>query len=175
MGYCDGSFLSFAWAGSASYDSEEVPKIIQSYARLTSAEDNLGAVCELATSLSAWKNVLYNHPKYKDSEIKLDSDSFLNSEYKDGCRLGISKSFSLGKSQQYKWEKNKSRLAQHETKETPSSKSTKSSDKGRWVSKCRFVYVPNPNYLGDQNGVAQNLENPRYISEEQCTDVYVKN
>lgn len=175
MGYCDGAFLSFAWEGSAMYESEDVPQVILEYQNFADSEGNPAKVCEIATSSSSWKNVLYNHPKYIVDGINLESNPKLRSAYVSGCKLGIEKSFKLGAQEYTKW---KERNAKREIKDnlvTASPLPSKSLGKGRWVSKCRFAYVPNPNYVGDQNGVAQNLAAPRYITERQCTDVYVLN
>jgi hypothetical protein len=46
---------------------------------------------------------------------------------------------------------------------------------GYWVSKCRWVRVPNPNYQGGSStSVNENIaKGPAYVSEQQCTDVFV--
>ena len=46
---------------------------------------------------------------------------------------------------------------------------------GYWVSKCRWVRVPNPNYQGGSStSVNENIANgSAYVSEQQCTDVFV--
>ena len=51
------------------------------------------------------------------------------------------------------------------------------SEKGYWISKCRFITEPNPNYFdSDPSSIMDNLSGPRpYITRRQCTDVYVRN
>jgi len=44
---------------------------------------------------------------------------------------------------------------------------------GRWVEKCRYVWVPNPNYPGDQVPLSERIGIPRDFSVRQCTDVYI--
>ena len=52
---------------------------------------------------------------------------------------------------------------------------TSNDSDGHWVSKCRWVRVPNPNYQGGSStSVNDNIANgPAYVSEQQCTDVFV--
>jgi predicted nucleic acid-binding Zn-ribbon protein len=54
---------------------------------------------------------------------------------------------------------------------------TSNDSDGYWVSKCRWVRVPNPNYQGGSStSVNENIANgPVYVSEQQCTDVFVSN
>ena len=54
---------------------------------------------------------------------------------------------------------------------------TSNDSDGYWVSKCRWVQVPNPNYQGGSStSVNENIANgPAYVSEQQCTDVFVSN
>ena len=58
------------------------------------------------------------------------------------------------------------------TTQPPASSDT--SGEGRWISKCRTVLVPNPNYPGDQAPISERIGIPRNFSQQQCTDVYVK-
>lgn len=51
---------------------------------------------------------------------------------------------------------------------------TSSNEDGRWISKCRKVSVPNPNYPGDQVPLSERIGIPRNFFQEQCTDVYVR-
>jgi predicted RNA-binding Zn-ribbon protein involved in translation (DUF1610 family) len=44
---------------------------------------------------------------------------------------------------------------------------------GRWVSKCRLVNVPNPEYPGDQVPLSERIGIPKFYAEQRCTDVYV--
>ena len=44
---------------------------------------------------------------------------------------------------------------------------------GRWVTKCRSVMVPNPNYPGDQVPLSERIGIPKFFTEQQCTDVYI--
>ena len=51
------------------------------------------------------------------------------------------------------------------------------SESGYWVSKCRTITEPNPNYYdSDPSSIIDNLSGPRpFITRRQCTDVWVKN
>lgn len=44
---------------------------------------------------------------------------------------------------------------------------------GRWVSKCRLINVPNPQYPGDQVPLSERIGTPKYYVEQSCTDVFV--
>jgi hypothetical protein len=44
---------------------------------------------------------------------------------------------------------------------------------GRWVSKCRLVNVPNPEYPGDQVPLSERIGIPKFYAEQRCTDVFV--
>jgi hypothetical protein len=44
---------------------------------------------------------------------------------------------------------------------------------GRWVSKCRTVSVPNPEYPGDQVPLSERIGISKFYTEQKCTDVYV--
>ena len=44
---------------------------------------------------------------------------------------------------------------------------------GRWVSKCRLVNVPNPEYPGDQVPLSERIGIPKFYTEQRCTDVFV--
>lgn len=51
---------------------------------------------------------------------------------------------------------------------------------GQWVSKCRLVQVPNPAYqpapagLSISERLAYDGDTRRYVTEQQCTDVYIE-
>jgi hypothetical protein len=173
MGYCDGASLSYSWIGSSTYDSTEVPKIIESYQNLVTSRNQSAEVCELATERSNWKNVLYNHPLYRNYEPGFILKDSIKSQYKEGCKLGIYKNFALGKSEYRRLQNQleRQKIRESEKSVVPSPTSTQTG--GYWVSKCRYVQVPNPNYIGGQTSVNQNIERPRYVTQEQCTDVYV--
>lgn len=51
---------------------------------------------------------------------------------------------------------------------------TGSNGEGRWISKCRTILVPNPNYPGDQVPISERIGIPRNFPQQQCTDVYVR-
>jgi len=53
------------------------------------------------------------------------------------------------------------------------SNGTGNDSEGQWVSKCRLVNVPNPQYPGDQVPLSERIGIPKFVAEQRCTDVFV--
>jgi hypothetical protein len=171
-GYCDGLWLSKSAPLNAVVSSfaSERTDIEKKYVDFVHSGNDSEAICKLATDPKEWK--------YSDGVGGHDKVTNI-SEYVSGCKLGIKLGFNSGQndaSQQL------ARMQNSNNQPTPNQKSKNPASSGgtqgngHWVSKCRPVLVPNPNYQGDQNSVSGNLANgPQNIFEQQCTDVYVSN
>jgi hypothetical protein len=162
-GYCDG----YSIASDGTWDLETYRGVIYSkYPTLVSSPNDGSEICSLATEPNEWKGS-DGSENFHWSEIKSKS------EYISGCKLGINSGYSDG--QQIL----KTRNSYAEVPQTPiptSGDSGGGKTGGYWVSKCRWVQIPNPDYDPSNPSINYRLANPPYLApQKKCTDTYVPN
>lgn len=162
-GYCDG----YSIASDGTWDLETYRGIIYSkYPTLVSSPNDGSEICSLATDPNEWKSS-DGSENFHWYEIKSKS------EYISGCEFGISSGYSEG--QQIL----RTRNSYAENPQTPTPESSDSGwgkTGGYWVSKCRLVQIPNPNYDPSNPSINYRIANPPYLAPQQmCTDIYVPN
>jgi hypothetical protein len=162
-GYCDGYLI----ASNGTWDLATYRGIIYSkYPILVSSPNDGSEICSLATDPNEWKGS-DGSENFPWPEIKSKS------EYISGCKFGINSGYSVG--QQIL--KNRNSYAEVPQTPTPaSSDSGGGKTGGYWVSKCRWVQIPNPDYDPSNPSINYRLANPQYLApQKECTDIYVPN